>query len=243
VKARFVALVSSFAIAALFATPALAGPTHQPGPDFEGVPTGGACCFTGAAVDPSSGDVYVTDALDLRTFTFGNLFRFHPDGSYDASFDLTEEVETEPGVFQPASKLGLSEPQDVAIDDSGTSSDGRIYIAEGGTLRVTAIDASGALDTAFSGDGRLDLSDGAPLQRPCGLAVDQTNGNLFVADQNAGRVFIYDSAGALQGEVKDSTLQGACGIALDNTGELYVRSANNGNVYRFHRPPQLGHQL
>lgn len=222
---------------------ALALQTHERGADFEAVPPPDSpCCFAGLAVDGASGQVYVADPYDTRTFAFGDVFRFGADGAYDPSFELSEEVETEPGVFEAKSKLGLAEPADVAVDSSGTASDGNIYIAEAGGSRVDAIDSSGALIPSFgdsepSSDGRLHGTEtpGGIFSRPCGLAVDQSNGNLFVADQSANRIWIYDNSGKYLGEIADSALNGPCGLALDSSGELYVRNPGNGNVLEFHR--------
>ncbi len=225
------------AITALFvllgASSAFALQTHEQGEDVKtaDVP-GGVCCFAGLAVDSSGGDLYAADQFDPNTFAFGKLHRFNADGSYDASFDVEES---------------LGEPQDVAVDNSGTASDGRIYVTDSANNRVVAIDGSGALVAAFGTGGRIngvEDSAGDPdalpspftsFSRPCGLAVDRGNANLFVADQFNNRIWIFDSSGALVGEIADPSLNGPCGMAFSSTGRLYVRNAFDGKVLRFVR--------
>jgi hypothetical protein len=229
-------LIGAFAILLLGATSVFALQTHQhKGDASTGSVPGGTCCFAGAAVDQGSGDVYAVDQNDPNTFAFGLVHRFNADGSYDATFKVGES---------------LAGPQDVAIDESGTASDGNVYVADSGHNQVVALDSSGALISAFGDsepatDGRLAGTD-TPLgsfSNPCGVAVDQSNGNLFVSDYGHNRIWIFDSTGAYKGTIAESSLNGPCGLAFTSSGDLYVRNANDGGVLRFNRVGALDYEF
>ncbi len=141
----------------------------------------------------------------------------------------------------PGSGLGqFNGPQDVAIDASGD-----FFVADTANNRIAAFKANGEPLATFGTEGLIDGTAAQPgsqdetpapgFSSPCGLAIDDSNGNLFVADQNNNRIWIFDSSGAFKGKIADSSLNGPCGIAFDSTGDLYVRNANNGKVLRFDR--------
>jgi hypothetical protein len=207
--------------------------------DTSAIPDG-TCCFSGIAVDQSGGDLYLTDQFAPPSYGFGAIHRFDNAGAYDTTF-TAEEL--------------LSGPQDVAIDNSGTGSDGTVYIADSGHNQVVALDESGNPVASFGTNGRIDGAASEPgsedalpspftgFANPDGLAVDPATGNLFVADQFNNRVWIFDSTGKRIGQVADSTLVVPGGLAFDSTGEnLYVRTGlscycdpREASVLRFHR--------
>jgi hypothetical protein len=131
-------------------------------------------------------------------------------------------------------------PQDVVVDPSGN-----VFVADTNNNRIEAFQSTGAPLASFGTGGSINGIEDSPgdpdtlpapfisLSNPCGLAVDQTNDNLFVADQGNNRIWIFDSSGAFLGKVADSSLQGPCGLAFDSAGNLYVRNANDGKVVRF----------
>ena len=236
------AAIAVFALLAILASTALALQTHPSGDDLEAVP-GGAFSYRGLAVDQSGGDVYAVDQFDPNTFAHGFIHRFGPDGSYDEAFDTATATFSE----------GLNQPQDVAVDNSSTSSDGTIYVADTANNRVAAIDESGAPVAGFGTAGLINGTEDSPgdpdtvptgaFSSPCGVAVDNSNGNLFVADQGNNRIWIFDSSGAFLGKIADSALNGPCGLAFTSTGDLYVRNANDGKVLRFARQSATAYEF
>jgi hypothetical protein len=216
------ALVVSLGV--LGASTALALQTHSQGEDVRTLDVpGGTCCISGLAVDQTGGSLYATDPNEVE--------RFEDDGSYGATFTVEDS---------------LSASQDVAVDNSGGGSDGTIYIADSGNSRVAAIDSGGILVASFGTGGRVNGSedflgdpDAVPsgaFSNPCGLAVDPASGNLLVADQNNGRIWIFDSSGNYLGRIADSTLAGPCGLAFASGGDLFVRNSyDGGKVLRFSR--------
>jgi trimeric autotransporter adhesin len=87
----------------------------------------------------------------------------------------------------PAKSAMLANPIGLAIDSTGG-----ILIADADNKRIRRVDPNGTIDTVagngtstLSGDGRSPLSTG--FGSPADVAVD-TAGNLYIADQNNGRV-------------------------------------------------------
>jgi DNA-binding beta-propeller fold protein YncE len=227
------------AMIALGASAALALQAHKGGASFDGttepskVPNEAFGGLSGLAVDGSGGDLYVIDTSGAPDFT-GAAHRFSESNEY---------IDTIDGSATTTGSLSLFDPADVAVDSSGTASDGNFYVTDPGNNLVDAFDSSGAPIASFGDseppDGQLRglKTPTGSFSTPCGLAVEPETGKLFVADQNNSKIWIFDSSGAyLEESVADSALQGPCGLAFSSTGEeLYVRNSSNGNVLRFHR--------
>jgi sugar lactone lactonase YvrE len=241
-----VALV--IAMLCLSATAAFALQTHKGGSDIDPSPAnlggevpnyannGGFGGLSGLAVDQGNGDLYAIDTSGAGAPIEGTgaVHRFDNAGA---------RIDTIDGSATPSGSLSLFDPADVAVDSSGTASDGNFYVTDPGNNLVDAFDASGAPIASFGDseppDGQLRglKTPTGSFSTPCGLAVEPETGNLFVADQNNSKIWIFDSSGAyLERSIADSALQGPCGLAFSSTGEeLYVRNSGNGNVLRFHR--------
>ena len=136
----------------------------------------------GMAVDQSTGDVL---AIDIEA---GTLSRYHEDGTA-SNFSCT------PGPGCPVSGntiTGLSfgftpNESQVAVDNSGGSTDGNIYVAQG-SGGVQMFDENG------NSLGELTESSEGALAFPCGVAVDPS-GNVYV-DDFSEKVHKYEPAGA-----------------------------------------------
>jgi hypothetical protein len=227
---------------------ALALQTHNPGADVDPSPAnpggevpnyannGGFGGLSGLAVDGSGGDLYAIDTSGAGAPIEGTgaVHRFDNAGA---------RIDTIDGSATPNGSLSLFDPADVAVDSSGTASDGNFYVTDPGNNLVDAFDSTGAPLTSFgdtepSTDGQLRglKTPAGSFSTPCGLTVEPETGNLFVADQNNSKIWIFDSSGAYEDQIVDSALQGPCGLAFGSSGEeLYVRNSGNGNVLRFHR--------
>ena len=146
-----------------------------------------------------------------------------------------------------ATSASLNFPRGVAVD-----ADGNLYIADtysnrirkitpGGT--ITTVAGSGSADPGaggFSGDGGPATS--ALLDVPTGVAVDGT-GNLYIAD-GSNRVRKISSGGIIdtvagtgiedfsgdEGPAISATLNQAFGVAVDESGNLYIADTVNNRI-------------
>jgi DNA-binding beta-propeller fold protein YncE len=136
----------------------------------------------------------------------------------------------------------LSNPIGIAVDNSPTPSQGDVYIANQGST-VQKYDSSGNLitsygDTTPSPDGQLHGTalPGGAFSNPFNVAVDPSNGDLYVADRGANTIDKFDSSGNLITSYGDTTpspdgrLHGTAaggfdpwGLTVDpSTHDLYV---------------------
>jgi sugar lactone lactonase YvrE len=126
----------------------------------------------------------------------------------------------------PEETGGFSQPVGIAYDTMN-----RLLVADS---------VAGAI-FAFDDDGTY-LGELArqPLLRPCGLAVDQRTGRIFVADTGAHQVVVL----AIDGEeltrigrrgIRLGEFNFPTNVALDSTGRLYVSDSLNFRVQVFDR--------
>jgi hypothetical protein len=135
---------------------------------------------TAMAVDQSTGDVYIAD-LSSKTIT-----RVHQDGTPSNFSALSStnildghagEVDATPsGDVLCTFGFGIQEAQ-IAVDNSGTGTDGRLYVTDVCHGVVDIFSSTGAYI------GQLSASSDGPLVEPCGVAVDPT-GHVWVGDFN-----------------------------------------------------------
>jgi hypothetical protein len=151
--------------------------------------TSGNLIGDGLAVDQATGHAFVYDGLhDV-------VNEFQSNGDY---------------VTQLANSFTTTNfPGEVAVDNSGGTNNGTIYV-----VMAAGVEAFGDL----AHDHLPSLSHSG-FSIGCGDTVDK-NGYLYATD--AGTVRLYDTAGA---EVTSFASTGACGLAVDSNGTLYVQAA------------------
>lgn len=141
----------------------------------------------------------------------------------------------------------LNEPYGVVVDRGG-----RIYFADRQNRRVRRVDARGIV-TTLAGDGSGKFSgDGGPaaeagLAEPNGLALDATEGKLFIADVADHRVRVVDLATGIistfagTGEARhdgdggpavQAGVFGARAVALAPDGALYILERQGSSLRR-----------
>lgn len=164
--------------------------------------------------------------------------------------------------FNSPESTGLFAPSYVALD----ARDGmlHVYVTDRGNRRVLGwLDLAG-LQSGAPPDlvlGQLDLtSTGAfgigvkGFGDPTGIAVDPSNGNVYVADAGAHRVTRYrspfDAAATLEpdkvygqltftsttanpGGVSAGTLRGPTGLTIDADGNLWIADTDNNRVLQY----------
>jgi hypothetical protein len=224
----------------------------------EGAGNGQFAGALGVAVDQGSGDVYVVDSGNDRVQVFSAA------GVYVSQFGLAGA-----GAGQ------LSDPQGVAVEQAL----GNVYVSDAGNRRVDEFSAAGSFVRAFgwgvrNGAAELQVcttvstcregvagADAGQLAASVGsLAVQESSGDVFLADGGNQRVDVFTAAGAfvrgfgwgvVDGEAKAEVCTSACvaGVAgggagqfaegsptqvvLDAAGFVYALDSGNGRVQKF----------
>jgi outer membrane protein assembly factor BamB len=141
-----------------------------------------------------------------------------------------------------ATAAELSQPSDIAVADN------TLYIADGGSFHVRAVDLSTHVITTIAGNGTASWSgDGGPandaqLAFPYGVAVDQF-GNAYVPDNlnevirkvdRGGAISTYAGNGAAgfydNTNGASASFNDPRGIAVDNSGNVYVADTGNNRI-------------
>lgn len=131
------------------------------------------------AIDQSNGDIYAIAGNQVQRFDANGTpkdFTAGPDAGTNA---LTGFSFTGQG--------------DIAIDNSGGSLSGSIYVADHDHSTVKIFSNAGAGLGTLTGSGSKDGN----FNRPCGVAVDQSNGDVYIAytastlDSIHGRIWRY----------------------------------------------------
>ena len=224
---RVALALSALAILALCAAPALADQNiHRFARSF--TPLGGFKNPLGVAINQSTEEVYIAD------YSAAAVFAFEASGEPDTAHSkLTKADGTTPFPF--------SNPYGVAVDNSGGSDQGDIYVASYTAGAVNQFDPTGAR-TATPAITAQDVpvegtpqSGGLPAVlnnggfSPVGLAV-AANGDIYVGDQSNSVVDVFESNGTFVSQLAAGYANGTNLIALDHSGDLYVTSYGNGTV-------------
>ena len=166
--------------------------------------TGHTHAPTYVAINPTNQDVYVSDNSTNK------IYIYNSKGTYLRT-------------FAPKGNVGAWHPLGVAFGPDGS-------------LYATDIQGSGKAHrvVAFSPEGTLLRSMGAPgLSFPNGISLDQ-HGNIDVADSNNGRLLIFNPAGKIIGLVGSGVGSGDLGlprgVAVDLAGRLYVVDSSDHMV-------------
>lgn len=204
----------------------------------------------GVAVDPTTGKVFIADAMNNRVLRLGSTAALINGSSAEAVLGQPDFVSRNSGVSQNT----MNFPVDVVVDKVG-----RLYVVDNGNNRVVRFDNAASKANGANADGVFGQTDFvsasfATAQNrmffPRGVAVD-TAGRLYVAEGTNNRILRFDNAAAKSnGANADGVLgqtsftsNGAAttqsgmrtpqDVAVDNAGRLYVADINNNRVLRF----------
>ena len=113
-------------------------------------------------------------------------------------------------------------------------------------LTLLALALTGAPASAATGHPYLssltEAPSGTPLEEPTAIAVDHTDGHVFLADASAGVIDIFSSSGAFLGKIGEGSLF-ASGVAVDEaSGLVYVADSFENAVLVF-KPKGAGYEL
>jgi DNA-binding beta-propeller fold protein YncE len=177
-----------------------------------GVATEGSSLFWGprsVAVDPESGNVYVTDTGNKRVAVFD------ANGTFLFDFGLTE-----PGM--------LNEPVGLAIDPNGI-----VYVADTWNLRVVSF----TLDGQYLSDWRVYGWNSDTLDNKPYIAVD-ASGRVYVTDPEGYRVIGFEPGGEAlvafgQYGQEPESFALPIGIAIAPDGKVWIADAGNNRLAAF----------
>jgi DNA-binding beta-propeller fold protein YncE len=167
------------------------------------------------AVDPATGDVYVTDTGNSR------VEKFDSSGDYISQF----------GSLGLDGNGEFEYPHGVAVDPSS----GDVYVDDNSTQAVQKFDSSGKYLSQFGSFGGGNGQFGFPE----GLAVDSKTGDVYVVDQENDRVEKFDSSGNYLSQFGNfgsgnGQFNFPIGVAVESsTGDVYVTDARNERVEKF----------
>ncbi len=164
------------------------------------------------AVDQSNGDVYALDTAADKVLRFSSAgtpknFTAGPDENTNTLTGLS---------FQDYPSL-----DQVAIDNSGGPSDGNIYVTQSGSGQIKVFASSGEPLGTLTGSE----TPAGSLGEACGVAVDQANGDVYIAGYS-NRIWRYSPSGAivLEGDYSGgiATTINPCQLAVAS-GSLYAK--------------------
>ena len=193
----------------------------------------------GIAIDPSSGDVYVSDQGNFNS----NVF--HPDAvPHISKFTADGKFITKWG------SEGTGDGQFTRLEDIAVDRSGDVYVAELGNGRISKFTADGKFITKWSNTNNNNAINNNPatsaaaatttnntLIMPWGVAVD-SSGNILVDDKGRNMVFKFTSDGKylqtlVQTGPADGQLQHPHGLAIDSSGNFYIADQVHANVQKF----------
>ena len=163
----------------------------------------GSGYYSGVAVSPVNGDVYVLG--EEGVFSPAMIFVYDPDtGVLVSSFEV------------PVSRnlSGVFTDVQIAVDSVGN-----VYVPVVPENEVLEYSPSGTLLKTFAGSGA------GALEEPAGVAVSPS-GDVWVADSsNGGRIMELDPSGApveVNGKPVEIVSEGVRSVALDGHGDVFA---------------------
>ena len=209
------------------------------GTGIAGAPTSGPAISSelhyprGAVVDPSTGDLYIAD--------YGNseIEKITPEGTLSVIAGTGDYGAPTPG---PAIRSDLGRPTGVAVSAAGD-----LYVADPYQNMVEKITPEGTLSiiagTSAAGAPPPGPATRSRLDEPYGVAVSQTDGDVYIADYDNSEVERVTPAGSLSiiagtghygqptpGPATRSALGSPSSVAVDSAGDVYVADPFNDMV-------------
>ncbi|HWX44388.1 MAG TPA: hypothetical protein VNY52_03590 [Solirubrobacteraceae bacterium] len=171
----------------------------------------GNAYYSGAAVNPTNGHVYVLGEAEI--FGPASVYTYNPNtGELLSSFSV------------PVSRnlSGVLTVVQIATDSAGD-----VYVPVVPDNEVLEYSPSGTLLNTFTGSGAQALSG------PTGVAVD-ASGNVWVADAHNNRIEELSPTGAFIGEIES---KGVEAVALDTNGDVFAMVDNSADFCGSLTPP------
>ncbi len=197
--------------------PASTGPVHLP---------------VYVAVDPRTGQVYVSDRAAAAVYVYGT------GGDYRRTL-VPRGLPTTPAPAHASTQPGdavskpIWQPLGLGFDDRG-----RLYVTEVGSTRHRVL--------VLSRDGQVlrTIGAGDHLSFPNGVAIGP-DGHVFVTDSNNGRLLIFSARGrqltAVNRGVGEGDLGLPRGLAFGDSDRLYVVDTSSHTVKTYRQADDSDH--
>jgi DNA-binding beta-propeller fold protein YncE len=174
----------------------------------------GSAHYSGVAVNPTNGDVYVLGEEGGYSTPPTPAMIFVYDPNTGAPVGTPFEV--------PASRkfFGIFTDVQIAADSAGN-----VYVPNPLENEVLEYSPTGTLLQTFTGSGAV------ALKEPTGVAID-SSGNLWVADSANNRIVELDSSGApveVNGKPVEIKSEGVASVALDGHGDVFALVENSAD--------------
>jgi NHL repeat len=135
------------------------------------------------AVDQSNGDVYAIDTATDKVLRFNSAGLPH---------DFSAGPDAGTNELSGLSFDNFPSINEIAVDNSGGPSDGNVYVTQRNSGEVKVFAPSGQPLGTLTGTGTPAGSFG----EACGVAVDQSNGDVYVATSFQSHVWRYSPSGS-----------------------------------------------
>ncbi len=194
---------------------------------------------TSLAVDQSSGDTYVVDPVNEQ------ISRYDSSGNPAPFADLSGSNVIDGGSGNGSANDATPDgafdfdptAAQIAVDNSGTATDGDIYVVDSGysffgtNSVVDIFSPAGDYLGQLTGDGAPEGNWAVGFAYPCGVAIGP-DGSAYVSVSGASRVERYSpAAGSVESNSDyDTAITGihTCGIAVNSSGDIYAaRNSSN----------------
>ncbi|HEV2233615.1 MAG TPA: hypothetical protein VGV68_09465 [Terriglobia bacterium] len=185
--------------------------------------------------------------LDVVLDTLGNLYIADQSNNRIRKVDTSGKITTVAGNGTAgfsgdsgvATGAELNAPSSVAVDAAGN-----LFIADFGNQVIRVVDASTQKITTEAGDrvfgfgGDNGPAYAAMLANPGGVAIDNNDGNLFIADTSNDRIRKVTSP-AVPGMVEDFSIAAAPSTITVTAGQTATYTLNIQPIGGFHQPISL----
>ena len=175
---------------------------------------------TGIALD-DVGNLYVSDAA------LDQVVKITPDGAI--SIVAGTGASEFSGDGGPASAAALSDPQDVAVDDSNN-----LYIADQGNSRIRRVAPDGVITTVVNFSGRSDTAMYSLTVHPAGQILLSTRSRVLRFTPDGKSESVVAGTGTLGvsgdgGPATDARID-AAGIVAGSDGSVYIADSGSNLV-------------
>jgi tripartite motif-containing protein 71 len=170
-----------------------------------------------AAVDPVTGNIFVSDTYNFRIqklapggtmlkewgsrgrsefeFNYSRMIAVHPSGQWlvlaDTDNHRVKAYDSDGNFLWERGESGVGPGQFKNPHGVDIGADGKIYVADTNGARVQVLGSDGTWQRTF---GTLGTADGQ-FRRPRGIAVDNGTGDIYVADATRKNVQVFSATG------------------------------------------------